>query len=202
MKNELFDKLATLFNKYGYRLYLIGGTSRDLLLDLPIKDYDVCTDATPDQMREFILDAHYDFACYGNVHFKVDGEHVDITTLREETGYDDFRHPKKVKFVKDIALDALRRDFTINAIYIDENYQIHDFVGGLKDLKNGIIRFIGDPETRIKQDPLRILRAERFKKRFNFEYEEKTGEALEKNKHLIEKLSSGKIHEELLKMKK
>ena len=104
----------------------------------------------------------YTFEKYGSVHVKVDGVKTDVTTLRVEEDYEDFRHPGKIRFVKTIKEDYVRRDFTINAIYIDKDFKIIDPSNGMDDLKAKLIRFIGDPEKRIKEDPLRIIRAIRF----------------------------------------
>lgn len=197
MRLEIFDRLAALFNKYGHRLYLIGGSSRDILLGVPLKDYDFATDATPDEMKAFLPEeANYRFASFGSVLLRFMGVHVDITTLRVEGPYGDYRHPRSVRFVRTLEEDYIRRDFSINAIYIDEKYQIHDFAGGLQDLKNGIIRFIGDPEKRIQEDPLRILRAERFRDRLGFRFAPETEAAIKKLHHLVSELSVGKVDEE------
>ena len=200
MNKKIFDDLAELFNSHNYRLYMIGGTTRDFLLNKEVYDYDFVTDATPDEMKSFLTDANYVFAKYGTVKVKVDGVHVDITTLRKESGYIDSRHPNEIIFTKNLEEDYIRRDFTINAIYLDEKYNPIDFCRGILDLKNKVIRFIGDPVKRIKEDPLRILRAERFKEKLGFEYEEKTAIALKENHDLINKLNPDKIKEENRKL--
>ena len=196
MNKEIFTKLAKLFNDNGYRLFMIGGTTRDYLLNKEVYDYDFVSDATPEEMSKFLLDANYHFAKFGSVRTKVDGIHVDITTLRVEGEYLDSRHPSKIEYVKEIEKDYVRRDFTINAIYMDENFRIIDPSNGTKDLKKGIIRFIGDPTKRIKEDPLRILRAERFAKKLNFVIEPKSLEAIENNRQLLAKINPDKIKEE------
>lgn len=196
MINKLFDYLSTLFNKNGYRLYMIGGTSRDYLLKINVDDFDFVSDATPTQMKEFLSDANYRFEKFGTVKLKLFNQKVDITTLRIENSYKDFRHPSEIIFTKDLIKDYVRRDFTINAIYIDEKYMVHDFCNGIDDLNNHIIRFIGDPYTRIKEDPLRILRAERFAKKLNFTIEEKSLKAIKENYSLINELNPQKVKEE------
>ena len=196
MNKEIFTKLAKLFNDNGYRLFMIGGTTRDYLLNKEVYDYDFVSDATPEEMSKFLLDANYHFAKFGSVRTKVDGIHVDITTLRVEGEYLDSRHPSKIEYVKEIEKDYVRRDFTINAIYMDENFKIIDPSNGTKDFKKGIIRFIGDPTKRIKEDPLRILRAERFAKKLNFIIEPKSLEAIENNRQLLAKINPDKIKEE------
>ena len=181
---------------------MIGGTSRDFLLNREVLDYDFVTDATPEDMKKFLDNANYHFEKFGTVRIKKDGKHVDITTLRKESGYIDQRHPSKITFTKNLKEDYVRRDFTINAIYIDEKYEIIDFCGGISDLKNKIIRFIGDPETRIEEDPLRILRGERFAYKLGFDIEDKTFEAMNKYRDLLNNLNPEKIKEENAKFSK
>lgn len=200
MNLNIFKSLAKLFKENGFSLFMIGGTSRDYLLKLEVLDYDFVSDATPEDMKKFLPDANYHFEKYGSVRLKIDGVHVDITTFRSEGEYLDFRHPSNVKYVKTIEEDFVRRDFTINAIYIDEDMKCIDPSGGLIDLKNRVIRFIGDPIKRIKEDPLRILRAERFKEKLNFEIEEKSLEAINKYRYLLDKLNPEKVKEELRKL--
>ena len=200
MNLNIFNKLANLFNENGFSLFMIGGTSRDYLLNLEVLDYDFVSDATPEDMKKFLPEANYHFEKYGSVKVKIDGVHVDITTFRKEEGYLDYRHPSKITYVKSIDEDYVRRDFTINAIYIDKDMKVIDPSGGLIDLKNKTIRFIGDPETRIKDDPLRILRAERFKEKLNFKIEEKSLLAINKYRYLLDKLNPEKIKEELRKL--
>ena len=200
MNKNVFDSVALIFNRHGYRLYMVGGATRDYLLDRPILDYDFVTDATPEEMKAFLPDADYTFSKFGTVRIKVNHVKVDITTLRIEDEYIDFRHPSKIVFTKDIKKDYVRRDFTINAIYMDEEYNIIDYCGGLNDLNNKLIRFIGDPDKRIKEVPLRILRAERFEKKLGFKIEDETFKAIERNRHLIEELNPQKVQAELKKM--
>jgi|LAHS01.1.fsa_nt_gb tRNA nucleotidyltransferase (CCA-adding enzyme) len=201
MEDPIFNDLKKLFNNRGYRLYIVGGTTRDLLLGRSFSDRDYVSDATPDEMKVFLPDADFTFAKYGAVKLLWDHCPVDITTLREEKGYQDYRHPGKVTFVKDPKLDYLRRDFTINAMYLDEEYSLLDYSGGLADLEAKLIRFIGDPEKRVQEDPLRILRAERFAKSLGFSIEPKTLAALSKYHGLIAKLNPEKIKEEQRKLR-
>lgn len=202
MKKELFQNLATLFNSNGFRLYMIGGTTRDYLLGREVFDYDFVSDATPDEMKSFLKDANYQFAKFGSVRIKVDRIHIDITTLRKEGEYLDYRHPSSITYVKSLDEDYVRRDFTVNAIYMDEHFKIIDPSNGVKDLENKLIRFIGEPEKRIKEDPLRILRAERFAKKLNFEIEENSKAAIEKYRYLLDKINPDKIKEEISKSNK
>ena len=201
--NKLFDELKIIFNKNNFRLYIIGGTSRDYFLNREIADYDFVTDATPTDIKKF-LDVDMTFARFGTVKYYYDKKtKIDITTLREERSYLDNRHPSEVNFVKDIAIDYKRRDFTINSIYITENYEFLDPTGlGLSDLENRILRFIGDPLTRIKEDPLRILRGERFAIEYNLIVSEEYKKLFDENRYLLSKISKGKLEEEKKKLEK
>lgn len=194
MLPTFFLELADLFEKNGFSLYIIGGTSRDLLLGIDPADFDFVTDATPEEEKAFLPDAHYEFARFGSVKIFRGGVEIDITTLREEGEYRDFRHPSYVKFIKSPEIDSRRRDFTINALYIGRDEKVLDFHGGLADLKSKTIRFIGNPDVRIKEDPLRILRAYRFQKRLtDFHFDPMTEEALKRNEHYLEKLNPAKV---------
>lgn len=198
----IFNYLKDIFNKHGFRLLMIGSASRDYLLGKDIIDYDFVTDATPFEIKKF-LKVDNTFEKYGTVKFEFNKKKIDIVTLREEGEYNDSRHPAFIKFVKDINIDYKRRDFTINAIYIDENYQILDPTGfGIEDLKNRILRIIGDSEVRIKEDPLRILRAKRFCIEYGLVMEESTKKAIEENKSLLDLINKDKINEENKKLEK
>lgn len=196
MDKMIFLNLGNLFEKFGFSLYIIGGTSRDFLLGRPVDDYDFVTDATPDEMKEFLENADYTFSKFGTIKLSFYGKKIDIVTLRTEGEYVDYRHPKTIKYIRSIEEDYIRRDFTINALYIDKNFNVFDFCGGLQDLKKGIIRFIGDPEKRIIEDPLRILRAERFAKKLGFVIDGQALEAMNKNRHLLKELNPDKVREE------
>lgn len=201
MSNYFFDELKKKFNKHKFRLYMIGSASRDYILGREINDYDFVTDATPNEISKF-LDVDLTFAQYGVVKFKFEKYTADIVTLRKEYKYLDQRHPTIIEFVKDIEIDYKRRDFTINAIYIDEDYNIIDPANGVEDLNNKVLRMIGDPFFRIKEDPLRILRADRFKYEYNLKVDPKLHEAIEANRHLLSRLQPNKIKEELKKIDK
>ena len=196
MSIEAFDYLKDLFRKNGFRLYVVGGTVRDFLLGKEITDLDFVTDATPEDEMKFIPEGDFTFKKFGAVRYPFKGKHIDITTLRQEGEYNDSRHPSSVIFVKDPKLDYVRRDFTINAMYLDEEYNVIDFSTGQEDLKKKLIRFIGDPHKRIEEDPLRIARAERFAKTLGFEIEEKTLEAIKDKRDLLAKLNPEKLKEE------
>ncbi|MBR3675098.1 MAG: CCA tRNA nucleotidyltransferase, partial [Bacilli bacterium] len=179
--------------KHGVGLYLIGGTSRDLLLVIDSADFDFVTDATPDQTRAFLPDANYRFAMYGSIKVNSLGVTCDVTTLRKETGYSDHRHPSEVEFITSLEEDSWRRDFTVNAIYMDADGKIYDYHHGLEDLDAKLLRFIGDPWQRIKEDPLRIIRAERFAKRLGFNFESDTQKAIDELQGELSSLNPEKV---------
>ena len=197
---EEYIKLEKLFSNKGYKLYLVGGTVRDYLLGLSLDDMDVVTDATPSEIKSFLPGADYTFERYGSVSIKTNKEvKFDITTLRVEEGYVDSRHPGSIKFVKDLELDVKRRDFTINGLYMDKDLKIYDFVGGVNDINNKVLRMIGDPNKRLKEDPLRILRAFRFASDFSLTIDKDLDLAIRNNISELDKLNKEKIKMDLKK---
>ena len=201
MQNKLFQFLNKVFKENGFSIFEVGGSVRDEILGLEVFDFDFATDATPSEMMKFLPDANDTFSKYGCIKYKCEYGRAEITTFRIEEKYDDFRHPTKIRFVKSLEEDYLRRDFTINAIYKDANGNLYDPSNGIEDIKNKVIRFIGDPETRIKEDPLRILRAKRFANKLGFEIEAETAKSMGKLNYLLEKLNPEKIKEEERKSK-
>ncbi len=197
-----FQELATLFEENGYHLYMVGGSTRDFLLHKESDDLDLTTNATPEEMLTFLKDAQTTFMRFGTLRLSTSFGHVDITTFRLEKGYEDYRHPTKVEFVRELNVDAKRRDFTINAIYMDFNQNIIDPFSGQDDLAKGIIKAIGDPYVRFKEDPLRILRAVRFAMLLHFDIEKETQLAMIQEKALILNMNPQKVEEEVRKMKK
>jgi len=202
MDLNVFHDLAALFSKHGHRLYMIGGSSRDYLLGLPLDDFDLVTDATPTQMEAFLPDADYRFSHYGNVKVKIGNHRIDVTTLREEAGYKDFRHPQSISFVTEIEKDYPRRDFTINAIYIDDKLNVYDFCDGLTHLKQKLLVVIGEANARLQEDPIRILRALRFMLRLDFELDEALRKAIINNIDMLDYVNPAKVNTEIVKMEK
>ena len=201
MKNELFSFLNNKFKENGFSIFEVGGSVRDELLGLEVYDFDFATDATPEEMMKFLPDANDTFAKYGCIKYKGEHGRAEITTFRVEEDYDDYRHPRTVKFVKTLEEDYKRRDFTINAIYKDIDGNLYDPSHGVFDINNKVIRFIGNPETRIKEDPLRIIRAKRFATKLGFKIEENSLEAMNKLSYLLDKLNPDKIRQEERKSK-
>ena len=196
-----FIELANEFNKHGYQLYLVGGSVRDYLLNEPLTDMDAVSEATPEEILAFLPTADATFKRFGSLKYKTsDGLKFDITTLRKESSYEDSRHPNKVIFVKDLKEDYLRRDFTVNALYMNKDLKVIDYCHGQEDLKNNILRMVGDPDTRIKEDPLRILRAIRFHLMHHLKIEESLLKAMYDNFYLLRNITDAKIRSELNKI--
>ena len=201
-KLELYLKLNKQFAEHGYKLYLVGGTVRDFLLGVELTDMDAVTDATPEEMKAFLADANYTFEKYGSVSIKPDKKvKFDITTMRVETSYQDSRHPSEIRFVKDLSVDVKRRDFTINALYLDENLKVIDYVNGQKDLQNRTLRMIGDPNIRLKEDPLRIIRVIRFAADYALSLDKDLEDAIRNNVGELNNLNPEKIQLDLKKCK-
>ena len=203
MENRIksFQSLAEVFARHGFSLYLVGGTVRDYLLGYALEDMDAVSDATPTQIMSFLPNVDSTFAHLGSLKYKdPDGVKFDITTLRRESGYADSRHPNKVIFVSDLEDDFPRRDFTVNAMYMDKDLRIYDFCNGQKDLNNRILRMVGDPDQRLKEDPLRILRAIRFHLMFNLKIENSLLESMRDRFYLLENITDAKIKSELAKI--
>ena len=186
----------------GKEVYLVGGCVRDALLGIPPHDFDLCTIATPDQVRALFDDHDLVLAGlkHGTVGVVVDGEVVEITTYRRETGYSDNRHPDRVEFTKSIHQDLWRRDFTVNAMAWNPYRPLLDPFDGQKDLGNKILRAVGDPVKRFQEDSLRILRGVRFAVRFGLTVEQKTMEAMIACRGLMENLAAERIFDELCKL--
>ena len=198
---EAFNKLSLIFKEHDYSLYFVGGAVRDYLLRKEITDIDITSDATPDEVLEFGLENVDDtFKKYGNLIISFVGYKFELTTLRKEKGYKDNRHPNEVVFTKSLIEDSYRRDFTINALYMDEAKNIYDFHKGVSDLNQRLIRMIGDPDVRIKEDPLRILRALRLSLTLSFKIDEDLKKAIIANKELLNKLNPQKVKQELKKI--
>lgn len=195
-----FLKLSKEFSSHGFHLYLVGGSVRDFLIKKEIDDFDLTTDATPEEMASFLSDCDTTFSKYGSVKIKRKKEDYVITSFRKEGKYKDSRHPSKIKFVRDMKKDVKRRDFTVNGLYMDDRFKIYDYVGGQEDLKHKLLKMIGWPSIRIKEDPLRILRAARFVLRFDFRIDLPLLRAMRKNAKLLTKLNPEKVKEELRKM--
>ena len=202
-KLSAFLELSEKFENNGLSLFLVGGTVRDYLLEIPLSDMDAVTDATPEEMKRFLPDLQMTFARFGSVVFKTKKKvKFDITTMRAEKAYSDSRHPAEISFVKDLNIDVKRRDFTVNALYMDKNLKVIDLVDGVKDIKSHTLRMVGDPEIRLKEDPLRIIRALRFSADYDLKIEPSLSNAIKNNIGLLEKLNIEKINQDIKKTNK
>ncbi len=186
----------------GFACYAVGGCVRDWLLGRPCADYDLCTSATPEEIKSVFHGENLVLAGekHGTVGVVTPDGVVEITTFRTEGGYIDNRHPDWVQFVDRIEDDLSRRDFTVNAMAYSPTRGLIDPFGGADDLKNRILRCVGDPETRFREDALRILRGVRFAVRFRLRAEEKTKKAMMTLSPLMENLARERVFSELSKI--
>lgn len=196
------DIAINLLQSAGFEAYAVGGCVRDSLLGKTPNDWDITTSAKPEDMKSVFADFHcIDTGIkHGTVTVVIDGEPLEITTFRLDGEYEDNRHPKSVTFTSDLGADLGRRDFTVNAMAYSKMTGTVDLFGGQNDLKNKIIRCVGDPDRRFNEDALRILRALRFASALDFEIEEKTAQSLLKNCALLGNISEERIVKELLKL--
>ena len=196
------DIAINLLQSAGFEAYAVGGCVRDSLLGKTPNDWDITTSAKPENMKSVFADFHcIDTGIkHGTVTVVIDGEPLEITTFRLDDEYEDNRHPKSVTFTSNLGADLGRRDFTVNAMAYSKMTGTVDLFGGQNDLKNGIIRCVGDPDRRFNEDALRILRALRFASALDFEIEEKTAQSLLKNRALLGNISEERIAKELLKL--
>lgn len=184
----------------GFEAYFVGGSVRDVLLHRHVHDVDITTSAYPEEVKE-LFDKSIDTGIkHGTVTVLYGGESYEITTFRTESGYQDFRRPDHVTFVQNLDEDLKRRDFTINALAMNMHGDIVDLFNGIEDLKNHIIRAVGNPEKRFHEDALRMMRAVRFMSQLEFKLEEKTEQAIKDNHELLKKISVERIREEFVKM--
>ena len=186
----------------GYAAYAVGGCVRDSLLGRTAHDWDLCTSALPQQVMELFGTEQ----CiptglqHGTVTIKYGGQLYETTTFRTEGSYTDGRHPDAVQFVPDVREDLARRDFTINAMAYNEAEGLVDPFGGQKDLQNGLLRAVGEPQQRFTEDALRILRLYRFAARFGFALDVATARAARQQAPHLDCISAERIQEELAKL--
>ncbi len=220
-KIELPEKVAELicrFHKNDYPIYIVGGTSRGLLTDYPIADWDFATKATPQEMQKMFPKNHFynnEFGTVSIVMGKSKENVFEVTTFRTEKNYQDFRRPEQVEWGETLEEDLSRRDFTVNAIALKFQPEadgplaqksrcriakIIDPFDGRKDLENQIIRAVGNPDQRFQEDALRLMRAVRIATQLGFVIEPKTFESIQKNSQLITNIAWERIRDEMLKL--
>ena len=191
--------LMQRLNRGGYEAYVVGGCVRDALMGTQPHDWDICTNALPEQ----VLDLFHDHRVaqtglqHGTVMVVRQGVGYEITTFRTDGAYSDHRHPDQVSFVPSLDQDLARRDFTVNAMAYHPNTGVVDLFGGREDLKQGVIRCVGQAEERFEEDGLRLMRALRFASRFGFRLEEKTGFAIHRRVELLDSIAAERIFTEL-----
>ncbi len=186
----------------GYSAYIVGGAVRNIIMEIPVNDWDITTSALPDDTLELFKDFKTieTGIKHGTVTVIINGMPLEITTYRIEKGYSDNRHPDEVEFTDRVEDDLSRRDFTVNAIAYSPQKGFVDPFGGCEDIKKKIIRCVGNPDTRFSEDALRILRALRFASVLDFEIDPETAESIHKNKHLLKNISVERIFVELSKL--
>ncbi|MBP9716920.1 MAG: HD domain-containing protein [Candidatus Levybacteria bacterium] len=199
-------KIHDSLEKNNFEAYFVGGSVRNIILNLPVKDWDLTTNATPEQILKLFPDGYYNND-FGTVGIPLDEKTiVEVTTYRTEQGFSNKRHPDKVAWGKTIEEDLSRRDFTINAIALrfpkdkQAEPEFIDPYDGQTDIKNKIIRTVGAPSERFKEDALRLLRAIRFATVLSFDIDDATGKELVEDAPLIQQISYERIRDELLKI--
>ncbi|MFH1576006.1 MAG: HD domain-containing protein [Candidatus Margulisiibacteriota bacterium] len=194
-------KITKTLKAKGHQAYLVGGCVRDLLLDLPVKEWDITTSAKPTEVSSLFHKVVPTGIEYGTVTALVDQGTYEVTTFRSDEKYVDGRHPANVAFTDDLHKDLARRDFTINALAYDpETDQLIDDFEGQQDLKNKLIKTVGNPIDRFSEDGLRSVRACRFAAKLGFTIEKSTLAAIPKTLEVTKKVAAERLHDELVKM--
>jgi poly(A) polymerase len=195
---KIAAEIVKKLHSAGHSAYFVGGAVRDMLLGKTPKDIDIVSSATPDETAKLFPDTMEVGAAFGVMLVREQGVSFEVSTYREERNYMDGRRPQHVKYSKDPEIDVSRRDFTVNGLLCDpESGEVFDYVGGIRDLERGVIRAIGDAETRFSEDYLRMLRAVRFAARLGFELETDTMRAIQKLAPETVKLSAERVQQEL-----
>ena len=204
-------KVLYRLKEAGFQSFLVGGGVRDLLLGREPKDFDVATDATPDEIRQLFRNCRLIGRRFRLAHVRFGREIIEVATFRarhDSRSHDDSdsAHSEQGRILRDnvygsIEDDAWRRDFTVNALYYDiKNFSVVDYVGGLEDLKTGTLRVIGDPEQRYREDPVRMLRAVRFAAKLGFRLHADTEAAIHELEYLLDDIPTARLFEEVLKL--
>ncbi len=200
--------ITDTLEKAGFKAYLVGGCVRDLLMDKEPKDWDITTNAKPEQIIGLFEKTVYEntFGTVMVIQENVSQEtlrQIEVTPYRIEAEYSDFRHPDEVKFSDNLEDDLKRRDFTVNAMAyrnVKDNSSLTDMFGGLKDIKDKILKTVGEPDDRFKEDALRMLRAVRISLQLGFSVSYESGQSISKNSNLIKKISPERIRDEFSKI--
>ncbi|MGB3611769.1 MAG: polynucleotide adenylyltransferase PcnB [Cellvibrio sp.] len=196
-------RIMRQLHEAGFSAFLVGGGVRDLLLGGHPKDFDVATDAKPEEIKRLFRGARIIGRRFQIVHVRIGREIIEVTTFR---GHHDEARSADGMLLRDnvygtIETDAVRRDFTVNALYYNaQDFAVYDYTGGLEDLKRRQLRIIGDPVTRYKEDPVRMLRAVRFAAKLGFSIEPKTADPIFELGHLLRNIPAARLFEEVLKL--
>ncbi len=211
--SEPSKKVLNRLNNAGFEAYLVGGGVRDIMLGERPKDFDIATNATPEEVHDLFRNSRLIGRRFRIVHVLFGREVIEVTTFRgnaadadDDTDADDRKTSEHGQLLRDnvygnLEDDAIRRDFTINALYYCiKDFSVVDFANGIKDLENRQLRLIGDPETRYREDPVRMLRAVRFAAKLDFDIEPKTEAPIAEQAHLLTHIPSARLFEEVLKL--
>ena len=203
-RSELFNTARMMVERLrasGHKAFLVGGCVRDTVMGSPPKEYDITTSASPEEIMRIFSNTVPIGASFGVI-LILEGEYkFEVATFRQDESYSDGRHPDRVIYTSSERDDVTRRDFTINGMLYDPiTEEIIDYVGGLDDIKSGIVRTIGSPYERFNEDKLRMIRAIRFGARFNYEIEEETLHAIRKLAYRISDVSTERVREEIVKI--
>ena len=197
------DNLIRKFYDNKFKAYIVGGSIRNILLGITPNDWDICTNALPNEIIEIFSESYKIIPIgieHGTVTILVDGESIEVTTFRLDSEYSDGRRPNRVEFIGDIKGDLSRRDFTVNALAYNHKEGLIDYFNGVQDIKNKIIKTVGDPLKRFDEDYLRMLRCIRFSTQLGFEIEDSTYNGILKIAEKIVNISPERIREELNKI--
>ena len=197
---ENAKKILDTMHKAGFEAYVVGGCVRDALLSREPGDWDITTNALPEDIKKLFKRTVDTGIEHGTVTVLMDKEGYEVTTYRIDGKYEDNRHPSEVTFTKSLTEDMKRRDFTINAMAYNEEEGLIDRFGGIEDLENKLIRCVGEPTERFSEDALRIMRAVRFSAQLDYDIEEKTKEAIKELAPTLSKISAERIQTELVKL--
>jgi len=201
---EEVKQILSALEKAGFEAYVVGGCVRDLLLGVVPKDWDVTTNAKPQEVQKLFPDSFYENK-FGTVGIKTESESpelkiVEVTTYRVEEKYSDKRHPDAVRFTAKLEDDLARRDFTINALAMASDGTLTDAFGGIKDLEKKLIRAVGEPQDRFGEDALRMMRAVRLATGLGLTIEQKTFQAIQENAKLIDLIAKERVRDELISL--
>src|ERR1700730_10420812 len=199
--SQLANSICDSLQRNGFQALLVGGCVRDILLQRDPVDFDVATDATPEQVLQLFPEGLAVGAQFGVILIPQDRSQVEVATFRRDISYSDGRHPDKTVYARTPQEDVSRRDFTINGLLMrHDTGEVLDFVGGQGDLRAGIVRAIGEPDRGFREDKLRLLRAVRFAARFGFAIEPATLEAIRRHASEITQVSAERVRDELTKL--